>query len=227
MASDQKMSSLNDLDHAKSDRRFLVVSLVATLLLGVGIYAAGLVFGYSPSWYQGYAPAQPVPFSHQIHAGKFNIPCLYCHGSAEYAAHSEVPGLELCMNCHQSVKIDSPWIKQLKASYDANQPISWVKVHVLPDFVRFNHKRHVAAGVECQTCHGPVQEMTTVYQFAPLTMGWCINCHRDNNYVQDHRKQWSEKRRHLRGLGEPAALDKILAHKDPHNAEVSCSTCHY
>ncbi len=220
-------TSSEESDHSKSDRRFIVLSVVATVLLAIGIYAAGLLFGFSPAWYQGYAPEQPIPFSHKVHAGNFKIPCLYCHGSAEFAAHAEVPGLELCMNCHQAVKIESPWIKELSAAYANNQPVAWVKVHVMPDFVRFNHSRHIAAGVECQTCHGPIHEMEKVYQYAPMTMGWCVDCHRNDNYLQSHRVEFSEKRRALKGEGERSTIEELLGHKDPHNADISCSTCHY
>lgn len=228
------MSESEHLGRPNSDRLFLVGTIVIVVLLSAGIYVAGLIFGYSPSWYQGYAPEQPIPFSHRLHAGQYKVPCLYCHGSAEYAAHAEVPGLELCMNCHQAVKIDSPWIQQMAAAYKENKPIKWVKVHVLPDFVRFNHKRHIAAGVECSTCHGAVQEMDKVYQYAPLTMGWCVNCHRNDDYLKDGNKtehdsrrvEFAKKKWELQGK-EPNFVSKALGHPDPHNADVSCSTCHY
>lgn len=210
-----------------SGKTILYISLATIVVLGGLTYAAGLIVGYSPAWYQNYAPKQPIPYSHKLHAGQYKIPCLYCHASAEYAAHSAVPGLETCMNCHTAVKTDSPWIKQITEAYNANRPIEWVKVHVLPDFVHFNHKRHIAAGVECATCHGHVEEMDRVYQYAPLTMGWCVNCHRNDNYVQKHRVEWSEKEKLLKGAGEPSIMDKLLSHPDPHNADVSCSTCHY
>lgn len=210
-----------------SGKKILVASILGVVLISALTYGAGLIFNFVPSWYQNYAPEQPIPYSHKLHAGQYKIPCLYCHASAERAQHSEVPGLETCMNCHQAVKIDSPWIQQITEAYKANKPIAWVKVHVLPDFVRFNHKRHIAAGVECQTCHGPIQEMERVYQFAPLNMGWCIDCHRNNNYLQPHRIEWSEKTKQLKGNPEENLLDKMLSHPDPHNADLSCSTCHY
>ena|SRR5665213_3216821 len=222
------MSEADDAGPKKiSGKTLLGLSLAALVVLGALTYAAGLVLGFSPMWYQNYAPKQPIPFSHKIHAGQYKIPCLYCHGPAEYSAFSEVPGLQVCMNCHQTVKTDSPWIKQITEAYNANRPIEWIKVHVLPDFVHFNHKRHIAAGVECATCHGPVQEMSRVYQYAGLNMGWCINCHRNNNYVQPHRIEWSEKTKLLQGASEPSFIEKMLSHPDPHNADISCSTCHY
>lgn len=201
--------------------------LGAVVGLGVLVYLAGLVLGYSPQWYQNYAPAQPIPFSHKLHAGQYKVPCVYCHGAAEYTAHAEVPGVEVCMNCHVAVKTDSPWIKQIKEAYDTNKPIQWVKIHVLPDFVHFNHKRHIAAGVECQKCHGPVQDMERVYQYSGLNMGWCIDCHRNNNYLGPSREKWSEAKKALETKGEQPIWSKMLSHPDPHNADVSCSTCHY
>lgn len=219
------MSSENSSNPNGSHNSSGKLMKLAYLLIIVTVL--GTVFWFRPQWYQNYAPKQPIPFSHKRHAGMFNIPCLYCHGAAEYSAHAEVPGLETCMNCHNVVLPESPLIKQVKAAYDSNTPIAWTKVHVLPDFVHFNHKRHISAGLACQTCHGPVQEMDKVYQWAPLTMGWCVNCHRSDNYVTEFRKNWSKARKDLKGEGDRSLVDQMLGHPDPHNAEVSCSTCHY
>lgn len=214
-------------------KKILILSVLGVVLLGAGLYGLGLVFNWVPAWYQNYQPIQPIPYSHKLHAGQYKMPCLYCHGSAEWNSFAEVPGLETCMNCHQAVKVDSPWIKQMAEAYKNNQPIKWVKVHVLPDFVRFNHRRHVSAGLQCQTCHGPIQEMEVVRQWAPLNMAWCVNCHRDNNYVQPSRQALAEKKAEMRGDGETPKLiqwmqeTKVLAHPGVSNADVSCSTCHY
>jgi len=223
------MSETDDNDEEpgysnKKERRVILATAVVSLLT-IGV----VLFAISPQWYQNYGPVQPIPFSHKIHAGQYKIPCLYCHHSAEYTYHAEVPGLETCMNCHSLVKTDSPYIKQITEAYKANRPIQWVKVHVLPDFVHFNHRRHIAAGVQCQTCHGPVEEMSRVYQWAGLNMGWCINCHRDDNYLTDYRIKWSQKEKEMKGeVGkQQPMLDEMLSHKNPHNANISCSTCHY
>lgn len=212
-------------DHDESEKvikkRIILLSVFLAVAGGAGVYLWTM-----PGYYQNYAPEQPIPFSHKIHAGKFQIPCLYCHGSAEYSEFAAVPGAETCMNCHSVVKVDSPWIKQLKEAYDSKKPIAWVKVHVLPDFVFFNHSRHVGAGIECQTCHGPVQEMDKVYQYAPLNMGWCVNCHRNDDYLTSSRHEWSRKSAELKGASEmPAAFD-MLKHPEVQNADLSCSTCH-
>jgi len=204
---------------------------IAKILL-VGFFAftvavlGGLHLAYGPGWYQGYAPKQPIPFSHQQHAGDFEIPCLYCHGSAEYAAFAEVPGLDVCMNCHNMVGTESPYVQELKEHYEAGVPIPWVRVHVLPDFVHFNHRAHIAAGLACQTCHGPVEEMEVVYQWAPMTMGWCMDCHRNDDYVTEPRQNFLDQTTELRGGPRPD-WHQWLGHKEITNVDVSCSTCHY
>lgn len=126
----------------------------------------------------GYAPEQPIPFDHSLHVQTNKIQCQYCHNQVERSSHSNVPALSTCMNCHLTVKTDSPYIQKLRDAYDKKQPINWVKVHMLPDHVRFNHSAHIMKGVNCQTCHGPVETMQKVYQFSTLNMGWCVNCHR-------------------------------------------------
>jgi hypothetical protein len=133
----------------------------------------------------GYKPTQPIPFPHKLHAGDKQIPCQYCHSSARRSAVAGIPPLNTCMGCHKIVATDKEPIKTITEAYKANKPMEWVKVHDLPDFVRFSHKPHVAAGVECQTCHGQVQEMDVVEQVAPLQMGWCIGCHTERKARKD------------------------------------------
>jgi len=129
---------------------------------------------------QGYAPEQPIVYSHAVHAGALQIPCMYCHYAAERGRYAGIPPTQLCMNCHSQVLVDNPEIQKLAKAIETNTPIPWVRVHWLPDHVYFNHSIHVNAGIICQTCHGPVEQMGRVEQWAPLTMGWCVNCHRDN-----------------------------------------------
>ena len=155
---------------------------------------------------QTYQPVQPIHFSHRIHAGDNGVDCKYCHSSARVSKTSGVPSLNVCMNCHKVISEVAPetatedfskefYDKEIAKLYNAvgwdattqsytgeEQPVKWVRVHNLPDFAYYNHSQHVTvAGIECQQCHGPVQEMEVLYQFAPLTMGWCINCHRETN----------------------------------------------
>lgn len=148
---------------------------------------------------QGYAPEQPIDFPHDRHAGQLNIDCRYCHFNAARGKHAGVPPMSVCLGCHGTqggnVAADRPGIKQLneiaeKGSYTDEDGIvheggvvHWKRVHKLPDFVYFPHQWHVAAGVACQTCHGPVEEMPVIRQYAKLTMGWCLDCHRKSHYV--------------------------------------------
>jgi hypothetical protein len=135
---------------------------------------------------EGYKPEQPIHFPHDVHAGLHKIPCQYCHSSARRSQTSGIPSLNTCMGCHRLVATDKPEIKKLTEHYKNNDPIKWVKVHDLPDFVRFSHKIHVSgAKLECQECHGPVETMKVVEQIAPLQMGWCIGCHTDRGAKTD------------------------------------------
>lgn len=128
---------------------------------------------------QGYEPAQPIAYSHALHAGERQIDCQYCHFGAETSRHAGVPPASVCMNCHNQVRKDSPEVQKIAQAVDSGKPIEWVKVHRLADFVYFNHSRHVTAGVTCQTCHGPVETMVRVRQVETMSMGWCLNCHRN------------------------------------------------
>lgn len=157
----------------QTDKRLLVASFLLVLVT-CAVFAVFLM----PSRGIGYAPTQPIPFSHELHAGVRKIQCTYCHSNVDKSAHANVPSTAVCMNCHSQVKTDSPHVQKIIESYKQNKPIQWVNVHVLPDFVYFNHARHVQKGISCDTCHGQVQTMAKVRQEAPLTMGWCVNCHR-------------------------------------------------
>ena len=151
-----------------------VILFVLGLLLSGCDKLHNLGWGYN----KGYQPEQPIAFSHELHVGQHKMQCQYCHNQAERSRHVNIPALSTCMNCHLTVKTDSPEIKKLRDAYDNKQTIQWVKVHMLPDHVSFNHSAHLARGVSCQTCHGPIETMVQVYQFETLNMGWCVNCHR-------------------------------------------------
>ena len=138
---------------------------------------------------KGYAPDQPIAFSHELHVGTHKIQCQYCHNQVERSKSSNIPSLATCMNCHQQVAgkadqetvpgyKDSDEIKKLREAYNDGKSIEWVRVHMLPDHVAFNHQAHVGKGVSCQTCHGEIEKMAKVYQYSDMSMGWCVNCHR-------------------------------------------------
>ena len=143
-------------------------------------FLVGLVaLGCEPT-NQGYAPSQPIKYSHAVHAGAMKIPCQYCHFGAERSRHAGIPPAQICMNCHTQVQTDHPEVLKVKAAIEKQEPIAWVRVNFLPDHVYFDHSVHVNKGVSCQSCHGAVESMGRVTQTAPLTMGWCLSCHREN-----------------------------------------------
>ena len=185
--------------------QFLIFVSVILLLLSSAYFAYGYMMQIGVD--QGYMPIQPIHYSHKIHAGENQIECQYCHSSARISKHSGIPSLNVCMNCHENIAdyngeedLEKGYTKdfytnEIKKLYKAvgwdeetqsytgdTEPVKWVRIHNLPDFVYFNHAQHVSvAGIDCQKCHGPVEEMEILYQYSPLTMGWCINCHRDSN----------------------------------------------
>jgi len=132
---------------------------------------------------KGYAPIQPIAFSHQIHAGANQIPCRYCHVSPGEGPISSVPGVNTCMNCHSQVKTQAPEIQKIHKAWKSGVPIEWVKVHDMPDHVRFSHQPHLNRGFDCTECHGQVNSMDIVSTQNKFNMGWCVNCHRqpENN----------------------------------------------
>lgn len=134
----------------------------------------------------GYEPDQPIPFPHDLHAGQYKIDCKYCHSQVEVSRHASVPSLNVCMNCHLGVQVRpeaQKWIDMISSAYQKGESIAWKKVHLLPDHVKFNHSAHIKAGKACQECHGPVETMKVVRQYQNLSMGWCVNCHKqkENN----------------------------------------------
>ena len=127
----------------------------------------------------GYAPVQPVQFSHAQHAGTLGIDCRYCHVGVDKGPHSTLPATQICMNCHSSIKTESPKLLPVRESWATGKPIPWMRVHDLPDFTYFNHSAHVNRGVSCVECHGRIDQMDVVQQAQPLSMEWCLQCHRD------------------------------------------------
>jgi hypothetical protein len=155
-----------------------IVALAATF---GGILVVSIVwYWFSPKNTDvGYAPDQPVLYSHKLHAGLMGMDCRYCHNAVEDGPHANVPTSEVCMNCHKGVRTDSPEIIELTAAHEAGEPIRWAKVHLLPDYAYFSHQAHVHANVGCASCHGRMDQMEVVRQAEPLSMGWCLECHRD------------------------------------------------
>jgi mono/diheme cytochrome c family protein len=186
---------------------FLIVGKVAVdSVLGIGIS-------------QGYAPTQPIAFSHKLHAGQYQIDCSYCHTSVYKAKSANIPSANICMNCHNAIKPNSPQIKKIYEAIENDRPIEWIRVHNLPDFAYFNHSQHTnVGGVECQNCHGQIQNMEVVQQISPLTMGWCIDCHRKTQ-VNTEGNDYYDKLLAIHNSKEPLKVANI--------GGLECSKCHY
>jgi hypothetical protein len=162
----------------------LPLQIVIYLFVLGGIATAGVTYYMTPSYTRvGYAPVQPVPFSHAIHAGQLGIDCRYCHVGVDKGPASTVPAAQTCMNCHNQVKVDSPLLAVVRESYETGNPVPWVKIHQVPDYAYFNHAAHINRGVSCVECHGRVDEMDIVTHTKPLSMGFCLDCHRNPEQV--------------------------------------------
>ena len=203
--------------YRSSVMRGVVGTVFALVLLYEGVQSV-MAVGLN----QGYQPTQPIAFSHKLHAGTNQINCAYCHTSVYKSKSANIPSANICMNCHSQIKTESPEIKKIYRAIERKQPIQWVRIHNLPDLAYFNHSQHTqVAGLQCQTCHGPIQNMEVVYQYSALTMGWCINCHRemplntkDNKYYDNLVKLHDTK-----NAGAPFTVSS--------NGGTECSKCHY
>ena len=224
--------------------QFLIFIMVIGLLLSSAYFTYGYLMQIGID--QGYAPIQPIHYSHKIHAGANQIECKYCHSSARVSKHSGIPALNVCMNCHEYIgdyngeeDLENGYTKdfytnEIKKLYSAvgwdeenqvytgnTKPVKWVRIHNLPDFVYFNHAQHAqVAKIECQTCHGPVEEMEIMYQYSPLTMGWCIDCHRESNVDKDneyYQKVHDE-------LSKKYGVEKLTVAQ---LGGIECAKCHY
>jgi len=154
------------------------------LLVAVSLGLAGIIgfFWYygSPEYTDvGYRPEQPVPYSHKLHAGDLGMDCRYCHTSVEVSPKANVPPTQTCMNCHTLILTQSEKLLPVRESWTTGKPIEWVRVHKIADYAYFNHSAHINAGVGCISCHGNIAEMEKVMQVEPLSMGWCLECHRN------------------------------------------------
>jgi hypothetical protein len=162
----------------KSANKLPLQILIYLVVLG-GIATAGVTYYMTPKYTRvGYAPVQPVPYSHALHVGELGLDCRYCHSNVDKSGYANLPTSQTCMNCHNQVKKDSPLLAVVRNSYETGTPVPWVKVHQVPDFVYFNHSIHVNRGVSCVECHGKINEMPVVTHAQPLSMGFCLDCHR-------------------------------------------------
>ena len=229
---------------AFAKNQFLVLVTSIFLILASAYFVYGFLMQVGVD--QDYAPIQPIHYSHRIHAGSNGIDCKYCHSSARVSKHSGIPSLNVCMNCHKNIAEVSDTTatpEHSKAFYDGEiqklykavgwdpstqkytgktEPVKWVRIHNLPDFVYFNHSQHVnVAGIECQTCHGPVQTYEIQKQFAPLTMGWCIDCHRKTEVKMEGNEYYTKIHEEL---SKKYGVDKLTAAQ---MGGLECGKCHY
>lgn len=235
-------SDLSEIDREVLDQKFSIVkvitnsnfiTIVAVVAIIVGFLLGLKLFLYRIGVQHGYAPDQPIPFSHKIHAGDNKIDCNYCHTGVRKAKHANIPSVNICMNCHNTIKLESEHIQKVHdhAGYDVKtktydkskaHPIEWVRVHNLPDLAYFNHSQHVkVGGLECQECHGPIETMDGfVQKYSELTMGWCIDCHRKKSI--DKTNPYYER---LVKFNEVHRGIEDLKVEDIGGLE--CSKCHY
>lgn len=182
------------------NQRILTIVLAVAVVFCALALVPRLMATRLPGDHRGFEPSQPVEFSHRLHSGELAVPCLYCHSGAERSRYAGIPAASTCMNCHRFVKakratvraeeelakkerrkprlVVSPEVQKIEVAVKTARPLRWTRIHQLPDFVYFDHRPHVSAGVACQKCHGPVETMERVRQIESLNMGWCVNCHR-------------------------------------------------
>ena len=213
------------LSRLKTKRAIAFYVIAGVFLLGFTLADSAMRLGRS----KNYKPVQPIAFSHELHAGINQINCLYCHSSAEKSKIAGIPPVSTCMNCHKAIQqgeseAGTAEIQKIYAAFDKNEPIEWVKIHNLPDHVYFNHSQHVAVGkIACQTCHGPVETMPELYQFTSLSMGWCINCHRQTD-VQFGSNNYYSMYTELHEDFKSGKIDKVTAEM---MGGTECQKCHY
>jgi len=225
--------------------QFLVFCSVVFFLLSSAYFAYGWMMQIGID--QGYMPVQPIHYSHKIHSGANQIDCQYCHSSARSSKHSGIPSLNVCMNCHENIAeyngeedLEKGYTKdfytnEIKKLYKAvgwdeqsrtytgdTEPVKWVRIHNLPDFVYFNHSQHVnVAGIDCKECHGPIEEMEIVYQHSSLTMGWCISCHRESDVKVKNNEYYTKIHEEL---SKKYGVEKLTVAQ---MGGLECGKCHY
>jgi hypothetical protein len=206
------------------------------IIIGGALVGSALVAG---AWYYltpkysrvGYQPIQPVAFSHAIHNGQLGIDCRYCHNAVEKSWFSNIPASSVCMNCHNQVLKDDPRLALVRDSAASGKPIPWVQIHRVPDFVYFNHSVHVNRGISCVECHGPINTMDEVYHYQPLTMTFCLDCHRDPaakvrplDKITDLNWKWSDNAE--ANAQKQQEMGKKFVHDWKVESLQTCSACH-
>jgi menaquinone reductase, multiheme cytochrome c subunit len=208
----------------KSTDKYLRIGAALASVIACGGVALGLYATWPANLKTGYSPIQPVPYSHKLHAGELGMDCYYCHYTANKSGYAAVPPTQVCMNCHVRVKPTSPRLSKVRESYETGEPVPWVRIHKLADFVFFNHQAHVTAGVSCVSCHGRIDQMVEVKQVKPLNMAWCLDCHRNpapniRPVDQVTNLGWQPDR-------DPADIGREIIQAKGINPPQNCSGCH-
>ncbi len=201
------------------------------LLVGTAV-SAGVWYYFTPKYTRvGYQPIQPVAFSHNIHANQLGMDCRYCHNAVEKSWYSNIPASSVCMNCHNQVLKDDPKLAVVRESFATGKPIPWVQIHKLPDYVYFNHSAHVNRGVSCVECHGQINHMDEVQHAKPLSMSFCLECHRNPEMrlrppdkITDLDWKWDANP--LKNAEQQKANGEKFVHDWKVHTSQSCSTCH-
>jgi hypothetical protein len=210
----------------KSANRLPLQIIIYLFVLG-GVATAGVTYYMTPKYTRvGYAPVQPVPFSHALHAGQLGIDCRYCHSYVERSGFANLPTAQTCMNCHNQIKTTSPLLAVVRQSYESGQPVPWVQVHQLPDFAYFNHAVHIARGVSCVECHGRIDQMDVVEHAKPLSMSFCLQCHRDPAGHLRPRDQVTNLAWHASSPEAQLEMGTKFVHDWNVNPPQTCSGCH-
>ncbi len=203
----------------------LPLLVAAASLVAAGALVGGVWYYFSPEYTDvGYQPIQPVAYSHKLHAGELGIDCLYCHATVDRAPVAVVPPTQVCMNCHRLIKRDSPALAAIRESSSSGRPMQWVRVHNLPGFSYFDHRPHVRAGVGCASCHGRIDQMEVVTQVEPLSMSWCLDCHRNPDpYLRPDTEvttmDWTAPKDQLQAAARIKAAKQLSPPTD-------CTGCH-
>ena len=201
------------------------------LVICAGVVGAavsgGVWYYFTPKYTRvGYMPTQPVSYSHAVHVGQLGMDCRYCHSFVEIGSHANIPTTQACMACHTQIRATSPRLEALRESWRTGRPVNWVRVHRLPDYVYFNHAAHVNRGVGCFSCHGPVNEMTAVWQDKPQSMSWCLDCHRaPENFLRPPMEVYNMKWQPDAGESQRKIGAEFKAAWEV-NPPVTCGGCH-
>ncbi len=204
----------------------LPLKLAVGAVLVVTAVTAGTTYYFTPKYTRvGYQPIQPIAFSHEIHAGQLGMDCRYCHDGVEKSWYSNIPTASVCMNCHNQVLKDSPKLELVRESALSGKPIPWVQIHKTPDYVYFNHSVHVNRGVSCVKCHGQINHMDEVRHEKPLSMTFCLECHRDPaKHLRDPKDVYNLDLKI--SDAEQEKMGKKFVHDWKVNASQNCSACH-